>query len=225
MSLDFSFLSRFWTSFLEGTGVTVSISLVALCFGFIIGIIICMAKISKSKVLRAISSIYIEVLRGTPLLVQIYIVWFGLPQLGIRFPMLFGIPSEFIASAFALSVNSGAYVAEILRSGIQSVDNGQMEASRSLGLNYWSTMRYIIIPQAIKNILPSLANEFITLVKESSIISVIGVVEIMRTADIVKNAAFRALEPLIVAAAIYFVITFTLSRLVGLLEKKLSVSN
>ncbi|MGO0913780.1 amino acid ABC transporter permease, partial [Clostridioides difficile] len=185
----------------------------------------CMAKISKSKVLRAISSIYIEVLRGTPLLVQIYIVWFGLPQLGIRFPMLFGIPSEFIASAFALSVNSGAYVAEILRSGIQSVDNGQMEASRSLGLNYWSTMRYIIIPQAIKNILPSLANEFITLVKESSIISVIGVVEIMRTADIVKNAAFRALEPLIVAAAIYFVITFTLSRLVGLLEKKLSVSN
>lgn len=100
-----------------------------------------------------------------------------------------------------------------------------MEASRSLGLNYWSTMRYIIIPQAIKNILPSLANEFITLVKESSIISVIGVVEIMRTADIVKNAAFRALEPLIVAAAIYFVITFTLSRLVGLLEKKLSVSN
>ena len=218
MSLDFSFLSRFGTSFLEGTGVTVSISLV-------IGIIICMAKISKSKVLRAISSIYIEVLRGTPLLVQIYIVWFGLPQLGIRFPMLFGIPSEFIASAFALSVNSGAYVAEILRSGIQSVDNGQMEASRSLGLNYWSTMRYIIIPQAIKNILPSLANEFITLVKESSIISVIGVVEIMRTADIVKNAAFRALEPLIVAAAIYFVITFTLSRLVGLLEKKLSVSN
>lgn len=223
--MDFSFIGKYGGMFLEGTSVTVGISLIALTFGCIIGILICLMKLSNLRILRAIATTYIEILRGTPLFVQIYLIYFGLPQLGINFPDLFGIPSDFISGAFALSINSGAYVAEILRSGIQSVDKGQMEASRSLGLGYASTMRHIIIPQAIKNILPSLANEFITLVKESAIISVIGVREIMFTASIVKNKTFQPLEPLIVAAIIYFILTFTLSKLVGKLEKKLAREN
>lgn len=215
--MDFSFLSKYTPMFIDGTITTVSISFFALLFGVIIGLIICLAKISKNKVFNILASIYIEVIRGTPVMVQISIVYFGLPQIGIDFP------SEFVAAAFTLSINSGAYVAEILRSGIQSVDNGQMEASRSLGLNYWNTMRYIIVPQAIKNVLPALGNEFISLVKESSIISIIGVVELMFVAGQVRNTTYIALEPFIVAAAIYLVLTFTLSRLVGLLEKKMSV--
>lgn len=215
--MNFSFLSKYTPMFIDGTITTVSISFFALLFGVIIGLIICLAKISKNKVFNILASIYIEVIRGTPVMVQISIVYFGLPQIGIDFP------SEFVAAAFTLSINSGAYVAEILRSGIQSVDNGQMEASRSLGLNYWNTMRYIIVPQAIKNVLPALGNEFISLVKESSIISIIGVVELMFVAGQVRNTTYIALEPFIVAAAIYLVLTFTLSRLVGLLEKKMSV--
>ncbi|MGL5693582.1 MAG: amino acid ABC transporter permease [Peptostreptococcaceae bacterium] len=217
--MDFSFLSKYGVWFLEGAGITISISLVALFFGCILGMLVCLMKLSKFKILRAIATTYIEILRGTPLFVQVYIIYFGLPQIGL------GISSAFICGAFALSINSGAYVAEILRSGIQSVDKGQMEASRSLGLGYASTMKHVIIPQAIKNILPSLANEFITLVKESAIISVIGVKEIMFTSSIIKNKVFRPLEPLIVAAIIYFVLTFTLSKLVGKLEKKLAKSN
>ncbi|SCI01273.1 Arginine transport system permease protein ArtQ [uncultured Clostridium sp.] len=223
--MDFSFLSKYGSLFLEGTSVTVIISLVALLFGCIIGMLICLMKLSTFKVLKAVATTYIEILRGTPLFVQIYIIYFGLPQVGIDFPSILGISSDFIAGAFALSINSGAYVAEILRSGIQSVEKGQMEASRSLGLGYAATMRYVIVPQAIKNILPSLANEFITLVKESAIISVIGVREIMFTSSIVKNATYKPLEPLIVAAIIYFILTFTLSKLVGKFEKKLAKAN
>lgn len=223
--MDFSFLGEYYKMFLEGTSVTVSISLASLFFGFIIGIFICLLKISKHKVFRIIASVYIEVLRGTPLFVQIYIIYFGLPQIGIEFPSIFNIPSEFIAGVFSLSINSGAYVAEIFRSGIQSIDKGQTEASRSLGLGYWATMTYVIIPQAIKNVLPALANEFITLVKESAIISVIGVIDIMFISSRVKNVIYRPLEPLIVAALIYFILTFTLSKLVGILEKKMAASN
>lgn len=223
--MDFSFLSEYYSVFIDGTKITVGISLIALFFGCIIGIVICLMKISKSKILKAIATIYVEILRGTPLFIQIYILYFGLPQLGIQFPDIFGLSSAFITGAFGLSINSGAYVAEILRSGIQSVDKGQIEASRSLGLNYVSTMRYVIVPQAIKNVLPALANEFITLVKESAIISVIGIKDIMFSSNIVRTALYRPLEPLLVAAIIYFILTFTLSKLVGILEKKLALSN
>ena len=129
------------------------------------------------------------------------------------------------SGAFALSINSSAYVAEIFRSGIQSVDKGQMEASRSLGLGYVDTMKYVIVPQAIKNVLPALGNEFITLVKESSIISVIGVQELMFRAGIVRTSIMKAFEPYIAAAIMYLIITTVLSWLVGLLEKKLAQSN
>ena len=223
--MDFSILNGYYGVLMEGTKYTILVSLVSLVVGFVLGLLICLMKMSNFKVLKLLSSAYVQILRGTPLFVQIYIIYFGLPQVGIDFPSILGISSDFIAGAFALSINSGAYVAEILRSGIQSVEKGQMEASRSLGLGYAATMRYVIVPQAIKNILPSLANEFITLVKESAIISVIGVREIMFTSSIVKNATFKPLEPLIVAAIIYFILTFTLSKLVGKFEKKLAKAN
>ena len=223
--MNFQFLGKYFGMFLEGASITIEVSLVSLIIGFIVGLFICLMKMSKIKILKWLSTAYVEILRGTPLFVQVYIVYFGLAQFGIDFPDIGPIPGKFLAGTFALSINSSAYVAEIFRSGIQAVDKGQMEASRSLGLDYTSTMRYVIVPQAVKNILPALANEFITLVKESAILSVIGVQDLMFKSIAVKNQTYIAFEPFIVAAAMYFVMTFTLSKLVGLLEKKLAQSN
>ena len=223
--MDFSRLNGYYGLILEGAKVTILISLVALVFGFILGLLICLMKMSKFKILKWPASAYVQILRGTPLFVQIFIIYFGLPQFGISFPDIGLISSDFISGAFALSINSSAYVAEIFRSGIQSVDKGQMEASRSLGLGYVDTMKYVIVPQAIKNVLPALGNEFITLVKESSIISVIGVQELMFRAGIVRTSITKAFEPYIAAAIMYLIITTVLSWLVGLLEKKLAQSN
>lgn len=219
--MDFSFLSDYSQFFIDGTKITIGISICTLILGFLVGVIVCMARISRNKIFSILGSIYIEFLRGTPLLVQIYIIYFGFPTIGIKFPDVGPIPSEYISAIVAISINSSAYIAEILRSGIQSVDKGQMEASRSLGFDYSTSMRLVIIPQALKNVLPALANEFIVLVKESSIVSVIGIQDLMYSADIVKGNTYLAFEPLLVAAMIYFVLTFTLSKLVGLFELKL----
>ena len=223
--MDFSRLNGYYGLMFEGAKTTILISLVALVCGFILGLLICLMKMSKLKILKWPASAYIHILRGTPLFVQIFIIYFGLPQFGIQFPDIGPISSDFVTGAFALSINSSAYVAEIFRSGIQSVDKGQMEASRSLGLGYVDTMKFVIIPQAVKNILPALANEFITLVKESAIISVIGVQDLMFRAGIVRTSIARAFEPYIAAAIMYLMITSVLSWLVGKLEKKLAQSN
>ncbi len=223
--MDFSILNGYYGLLMDGTKFTILISLVSLVAGFVLGLLICLMKMSKFKVLKLLSSAYVQILRGTPLFVQAFIIYFGLPQIGINFPDIGPIQSKYIAGAIALSINSSAYIAEIFRSGIQSVDKGQMEASRSLGLGYVETMRFVIVPQAIKNILPALANEFITLVKESSVLSVIGTHDIMFQAGIVVTAVYRSLEPYVAAAIIYLVLTTILSKLVGLLEKKLAKSN
>ena len=223
--MDFSRLNGYYGLMFEGARVTILISLIALVFGFVLGLLVCLMKMSKFKILRWPANAYVQILRGTPLFVQIFIIYFGLPQFGINFPDIGPLSSDFITGAFALSINSSAYIAEIFRSGIQSVDNGQMEASRSLGLGYVDTMRYVIVPQAIKNVLPALGNEFITLVKESSIISVIGVQELMFKAGIVRTSIMKPFEPYIAVALMYLVITSALSWLVGLLEKKLAQSN
>ena len=216
--MDFSVLNGYYGVLMEGTKYTILVSLVSLVVGFVLGLLICLMKMSNFKVLKLLSSAYVQILRGTPLFVQVFIIYFGLPQLGIDFPDIGPISSKFIAGAFALSINSSAYIAEIFRSGIQSVDKGQMEASRSLGLGYADTMRFVIVPQAI-------TNEFITLVKESSVLSVIGTQEIMFKAGIVVTAVYRPMEPYIAAAVIYLVLTTILSKLVGILEKKLAKSN
>lgn len=220
--MSFSFVGEYYKAFLSGTSVTLLLSFISLTFGFVIGLLACLAKISNSKILKAISNIYIEVIRDTPLVVQVCIFAFGLPQIGIEFPPMLGYDSLFTAGVFALTLNSGAYVAEIMRSGIQAVNKGQMEASRSLGFNYWQSMRYVIVPQAIKNILPALANEFVTLVKESAIMSFVAISDIMFIANSVKNSTYDGLGPYLFAALIYFIITFILSKLVGIFEKKMS---
>ena len=222
--MDFSFINDYYLSYIQGAGVTILISFMALLFGFIVGLVACVCKISNKSVLKWIANVYIEVIRDTPLLVQVMIMAYGFPMiLGVKYPTMFGYDDTFTAAVMAMILNSGAYIAEILRSGISSVDKGQMEASRSLGLTYLQSMRYIIVPQAVKNILPALANEFISLVKESAIVAFVGVTDIMFVANSVKNSTYNGFGPYLFAALIYFVITFTLSKLVGLLEKKMTV--
>lgn len=222
--MDFSFINDYYLSYIQGAGVTILISFMALLFGFIVGLVACVCKISKNIILRWIANIYIEIIRDTPLLVQVMIMAYGFPMiLGVKYPTMFGYDDTFTAAVMAMILNSGAYIAEILRAGISSVDKGQMEASRSLGLTYLQSMRYIIVPQAVKNILPALANEFISLVKESAIVAFVGVTDIMFVAISVKNSTYNGFGPYLFAALIYFVITFTLSKLVGLLEKKMTV--
>lgn len=217
--MDFSFLKDYSYYFITGTANTVLIAFLTVIFGVCIGTVLALMKISNSKILKFIASAYIEFIRGTPLLVQAFIFFYIiiLPDF-----TLFGLQmSRFIPGVIAMSINSGAYVAEIIRAGIQAVDRGQMEASRSLGFTVGQSMRYIVLPQAVKNILPALGNEFIVVIKESSILSVIGIVELMRSTDIVKAATYLPVEPLLVTAVIYFILTFTLSRVLGVAERRM----
>lgn len=216
--MDFSFLSKYNMFFINGAKLTLFLAFFTVLFGSILGLLLSLMKLSNSKVLKAISSTYIEFVRGTPILVQLYIVYYGLPSLGIEFP-------DVLAGIITLSLNSAAYVAEIIRAGISAVDKGQMEAARSLGMSNAQAMRHIIIPQAFKNILPALGNEFIVVVKESSIVSVIGIHELMYNADTVRGNTFRPFEPLIIAALLYFVMTFTLSKALGVVERRMKVSD
>lgn len=211
----FDFLPKYYTTYIDATVTTLKVSLIALLIGLLLGIVICLAKISTIKVLNVPATIYVEVIRNTPILVQIMIIYFALPEVGISF-------TPFMSAIIALSINSGAYVSEIFRSGILAIDKGQMEAGRSLGLSYFQTMKFIILPQALKNSLPALGNEFISLVKESSIVYFVGVADIMFAANTVKNATYETFGPYLIAAAIYFIITSVLSFLVKRLEKKLA---
>jgi len=179
--------------------------------------------LSKAKILNLISTAYIELIRGTPLLAQIMLVKFGLYDL-ITAKTKISIP-DIVIGIIAVSLNSGAYVCEIIRSGISSVDKGQMEAGRSLGMSKSMTMRLIVLPLAVKNILPALCNEFVTVIKETSIISYIGVTDLFYIANAVSSMTYKSFESMLAVALIYFVITFTLSKLVRLLERRLSQSD
>ncbi|ANK61477.1 ABC transporter substrate-binding protein/permease [Loigolactobacillus backii] len=213
-----SFFQQYGSYFLKGTLYTVELAIVGVFFGVILGTMLAFMKRSKNWLLKAIAVIYIEFIRGTPLLIQVFIVFFGAQMLGLGL-------SALISSMIAVSLNSGAYVAEIIRSGINSVKVGQLEAARSLGLTQTASMRYVVLPQAIKNILPALGNEFITVLKDSSVVSVIGVGELMFETGVVQGASFKPFSPLIVASLIYFVLTFSISRLLALAEHKMAASN
>ncbi|WP_404988061.1 amino acid ABC transporter permease [Clostridium culturomicium] len=222
-NLSFKFLEKYYPVFIEGIKFTLLVSLLAVVFGVIFGTILCFMKRSKLRVLRIpipkiIASIYIEFVRGTPLLLQIFIAYFGLNTFGFKF-------SPITACVIALSLNSGAYVAEIIRSGIDAVAKGQLEAARSLGMTQSKAMQYIILPQAIKNILPAIGNEFVTIIKESSMASSIGVAEITYAGKLVTGATYRNFEPLIVAAVCYFILTFTLGRLMAYVERRFKASD
>jgi polar amino acid transport system permease protein len=216
--LDFSFLPKYYLFFINGVKFTIFLAFFTVLIGFVLGILLALMRLSNKKILNIISAAYVEFIRGTPILVQLYIVFYGLPHIGITLP-------DSIAGIIALSVNSAAYIAEIVRAGIQAVDKGQMEAARSLGMPHSMGMRFIIIPQAVKNILPALGNEFITVIKESSIASIIGIHELMYNADTVRGNIFRPFEPLIVAAIMYFILTFSLSKLVGVFERRMKNSD
>ena len=218
-----STLSRYYSFFLEGVQNTLIIAVFTVLFGTLLGILLAVAKMSSFKPLKWLSTAYIEFFRGTPLMVQLMFIFYGLPMIGITFPEISFIENfqRFAAGIVAMSLNSAAYVAEVIRSGIQAVDIGQMEAARSLGFNKAQSMLLVILPQAIKNILPALGNEFVTVIKESSIVSVIGIADLMYRTNGVKAKNYKTLECLFIAAMIYFVLTFVSGRLITLMERRM----
>lgn len=213
------FITKYYSYFLKGTLTTLQISFFGVIFGSLVGVLISLMRLSNKKIVRGIATVYIEIVRGTPLLLQLYIVYYGLP-------MFIPLPeSRIFLGTLAVLLNSAAYVAEIIRAGIQSIDKGQMEAARSLGMGHGMSMRYIIIPQAFKNILPAMGNEFIVLIKESAIISTIAIPDLMYNADTLRGITYKPFMPLVIAGVIYFIITFTLSKILGQLERRLAASD
>ena len=211
--------------FVEGLVCTVSLSAMTVIFGFMLALVLALMRMAKFKPLNWLAATYVEIFRATPLLVQLFIVYHVLLS-GLDLPTwkLFGFIrfERFVPGVIALSLNSGAYLSEIIRSGIQSIDGGQTEAARSLGMTQWQKMQYIVLPQAIKNILPAIANEFVTIIKESSICYTIGVQEIMSAVANVKGATFSIGEPLIIAACVYFCLTFPTSKIIAYFERRMS---
>ncbi|ABY95401.1 MULTISPECIES: amino acid ABC transporter permease [Thermoanaerobacter] len=214
MSINFLSMLKYSHLFVSGLLMTLKLTFLAVTIGVILGLIVALIKMSSIKPISFIGASYVEIIRGTPLLVQLLLIYNGLMQFGIDIP-------AFTAGVSALAINSAAYVAEIIRAGIQAVDPGQNEAARSLGMTHAMAMRYVIIPQAIKNILPALGNEFIVMLKESAIISVIGFADLTRQADIIQSITYKYFEPYIIIAAIYFIMTFIFSRLLGIFERRL----
>lgn len=213
-------LSKYWYVFLvKGVGYTLLLSVIAVVGGAILGSLLAIGKMSKIKLLTWPITAIVEVVRGTPMLLQLYFGYFVLPLL---IPALNEINnSAFLSISIVLIINSGAYVSEIIRSGIQAVDIGQTEASRSLGLTSAVTMTSIVLPQAVKNILPALGNEFITVIKETSLASTFFVGELMTSYLIVKGNTYLTMECLLIVGVIYFVLTFILSKLLGYAERKM----
>ena len=209
---------RYYKFFLEGVGNTLIIAIFTVLFGTILGMLMATARMSKIKPLKWLATAYIEFFRGTPLMVQLMFIFYGLPMIGVTFPKVSFIPDfdRFAAGVVAMSLNSCAYVAEIIRSGIQ------MEAARSLGFHHREAMTLVILPQAIRNILPALGNEFVTIIKESSIVSVISIADLMFRAKGIIAKTYSSLECLAIVAIIYFLLTFLGGRLIALMERRMS---
>ena len=214
-------LAEYWHIYLlEGVKNTLILTVIAVTMGTIFGALVAFLKMSRFKIIRFIASVYIEIIRGTPILLQLFVFYFILPEL---LPMLNF--TDFIWVAIAPCVNSAAYVSEVIRSGIQAVDKGQAEAARSLGMSQSQTMLRIILPQAVRNILPALGNEFIMILKETSLASTFFIGDLMTSHKIVAGAEYLQLESLTIVGTIYFCITFPLSKLVGWFEKKMANPN
>ena len=219
MTFDMNLVVNSFPLLLIGAGVTIQITVLSTAIGFVIGLIVGVARISNLRVLRMLAEVYVEFFRGTPLLVQIFLFYFALPVItGQRI-------DPFIAAISACGINSGAYVAEIFRAGIQSVDDGQMEAGRSLGMTWLQTMRYIIVPQAFKRVIPPLGNEFIAMLKDSSLVSVIGFEELTRRGQLIIAKTYGSFEIWMSVAVIYLVMTLTISRFVAYLERRYRVND
>ena len=216
------FFTMFWDYrdyFFTGVQYTLLLAAIGVICGFILGLVVALVRMSPLKIVRFIGHAWVEFLRGTPMMVQLLIIHYGFSQ-------LFGVNFTPIQSgAITLSINSSAYLAEIFRAGIQGVDRGQGEAARSLGMSQGMSLRFIIIPQAIKSVLPAIGNEFITIIKESSIVSIIGVTELIFQSGSVVGITYNGMTPYLIVAVIYFILTFTLSRVLSVFERKLKASD
>ena len=221
---NFSFLPKYASFFIRGVEYTLLLSVVSVAMAVLPALALALMRLSKNKLIHGISGAYIAVFRSTPLMVQLYIIYYGLFG-AIRIPsyVILGFidVSRFIPGVVALALNSSAYVAEIFRAGILAVDSGQTEAARSLGLSSWQSMKLVVLPQAIKNILPALANELVTMVKESSICSVLGMTELIWGAKTVASTTYKTLAPYVLAAIVYFVINFPASKAIEAVERRM----
>ena len=219
MSFNWDLVMNSFPLLLTGAVVTVKITALSVALGVIIGLFVGVARICHVAPLRVLAAIYVDFLRGTPLLVQIFLIYCALPVItGQRV-------DPFFAAIASCGINSGAYVAEIFRAGIQSIDAGQMEAGRSLGMSWMQTMRYIIVPQAFKRVIPPLGNEFIALLKDSSLVSVIGFEELTRRGQLIIARTYGSLEIWLSVAIIYLAMTLTISRFVAYLERRYKVDD
>ena len=221
----FKLLIQYGPLFIEGIKITIAFSAVAVIGGSILGVLLTWMKrsklyIGKLNVFSFIATTYIEIVRGTPILLQLYVFYFWIPELFDFIEI-----SKFASISLALIFNSAAYVSELFRAGIEAVDKGQVEAARSLGLNSFQAMQKVILPQAIKNVLPALCNEFIMLVKETSLASTFFAGDIMTQYKIINGATFMVIEPLIIIGFIYFALTFSLSKVVAVFERRLANSD
>ena len=205
--------------FLNGLWGTLWLAFVTVLFGTILGTLLALLRLSICKVFQALTGAYIEVLRGTPILLQLYFFWLLLPKV-LPFKV-----SDTACIIVALVINSSSYVAEVIRAGIQAVDKGQMEAAKSLGLSNKNAMRYVILPQAVKNILPALGNEFVVMVKETSLASVFFVGELMTSYKTVQSTTFLAIPSLTIVGIIYFILNFILTKILKVVERRLQASD
>ncbi|GGA84569.1 amino acid ABC transporter permease [Ornithinibacillus halotolerans] len=219
MNLDFSQIVPSIPFILKGIGATLQFVSVSIIVGLVLGTILALMKITNKKWLKWPADIYTSIFRGTPLILQLIIIHFGIPQL-----FEYDIP-VFMSAVLAFGLNSAAYVSEIIRAGIMAVDKGQIEAAEALGIGYRPMMFNIILPQAWKNILPAMMNEFITLTKESALVSTIGYMDIMRRAEIVGAQIYRNLEPLLFAGLIYWVMIFILTNIGSWVERRMRQSD
>ena len=201
----------------DGLGLTLQITLYALCMGVVIGVVIAVARIMKIKVLSQIAQFYVDIIRGTPIVVQLVIIYYAVLADS-------SLPKTMVAS-IAFAINCGAYVSELIRGGILAVDQGQMEAARSLGLSWFQSMRFVVIPQAVKNILPALVNEAIALLKETAIAGYIALDDLTRAGNIIRSVNFDPYTPFLIVAIIYLYCTTTLSVFAGMLERRMRASD
>ncbi|MFC4321777.1 amino acid ABC transporter permease [Litchfieldia salsa] len=219
MNLDFNQIVPYIPFMLEGIWVTLQFVIISIIFGFILGTGLALLKFTRFKPLHWFVDIYTSIFRGTPLILQLMIIYFAIPQLtGYDIP-------PFLSAVLAFGLNSSAYVSEIIRAGIQAVDKGQTEAALAMGVPYRSMMKDIILPQALKNILPALMNEFITLTKESAIVSTISYLDLMRRAQVVGADIYRNFEPLIFVGFIYYILVMVLTLIGKLVERRMRVSD
>ncbi|APB38086.1 amino acid ABC transporter permease [Heyndrickxia coagulans] len=216
MDIRFDIIIEYLPYLLKGTLLTIGLSVAGILFGMLLGLLIGLGEMIRNKILALPFLCYVGFFRGTPLFVQILIVNFG------AVPLFLGKTNGIVAGVIALSLNSAAYVAEILRGGVQSIEKGQMEAARSLGLSHVQAMRYVILPQAFKRMIPPLGNEFIVLIKDSSLVSVIAAPEIVYWAQAMETQYYRVWEPYLTAAFLYLVLTLSLSFLLRFIERRLA---